>query len=1327
MQLRLIYYLLIISLVTLFTGEHFAYSQTVNFPFPQHFTYTEGTIFPSNYTQQQLDDSTSVFYTRWKERYLINGCEPNQYYVFWNYEGGGNPPNSISISEGHGYGMIITALFAGFDVNAKNYFDGLYRYFKTHPTESDSFLMAWNQITGCVNAANGGTSATDGDLDIAYALLLADKQWGSNGEIDYLAEAKNILLSLEQNCINPITSTVTLGNWVNSSNQNYYYGTRTSDFMFSHFQSFTLASKNPKWNQVKDKCYELISSIQNNYSASTGLLPDFIYQVNTQPKPAPANYLEGNNDGKYYYNACRVPWRVAMDYLHYGDIRAKNSLEKINTFIKSTTNSSPQNILPGYALNGTPIHTDYVDLPFIAPFAVSAMTDYSHQQWLNSMWNYLLTFSLNDASYYGNTLKLLSMIAVSGNWWNPQILTFGNSLYVSTNGNDNNPGTELLPLKTVQRALNIASAGTTIFVKEGIYNEKITFTHSGNVNDGFITLRNYGGDTAILDGTGKMGEQMILIENKSYLKIIGLEIQNNLNQSFGSGIWIKGNGTHIEIRNNRIHDMKATTNGDAMAISVYGTNATPFSNIIIDSNTIYNCQPGHSEALTLNGNVDTFQITHNIVHDVNNIGIDMIGGEGTCPDANQDAARNGICRNNIVYNAHSNYGGGYAAGIYSDGGINIIIENNLVFSSDAGFEIGCENQGRISSGIILRNNIAYNNDKRGIGIGGYNFPQTGKVINSYIVNNTLFNNDILNTTEGELVVEYTQNCWFENNIFYASSQNRLFVTTVGNNSGNIFNHNTWYSPGGNSSVTIDFNGTIYSSFTAYQNGTGQDGNSVFGNPLFIFPSSSFPDFHLLNNSPAINIGNNSLSTILGNFDYDGNERIQNGIVDCGAFEMNTNAPNPPQNLTVAGNDSLVILRWNKNSENNILRYRIYGSTTFHPISQIDSTTDTSITIVNLQRGVQYYFRITSVNTEILESGFSNEVNFTTLAFQMFRTFKSDTSLSKKANKVKIKKNVITVFPNIATVIENIFITNGKIFRLNLGIPQTSTNTKKYAWLQFKKSSEIGNLYTSSHTDNGIAYPIDSLRSGTKAKKMSKAITPTRKNFDNIAFEQGVVFKMNIVASEDTILPYGFGDLILDTSFVFIGKNLNGMALKNIAIYFDSVMTYWEIFGINNQTQYENLYSFSKHILKRINDGFFALMDTSNYEIDKNVIVKKPYSVKLDGVKLASEIGIIKQFTEKNISNFSEENNFLDKFSLKQNYPNPFNPKTKIKYEIAKSGFVNLKVFDVLGREIKTLVNESQNVGTYEIDFDASHLNSGMYFYKLTTNNFSEMKKMILVK
>jgi hypothetical protein len=85
------------------------------------------------------------------------------------------------------------------------------------------------------------------------------------------------------------------------------------------------------------------------------------------------------------------------------------------------------------------------------------------------------------------------------------------------------------------------------------------------------------------------------------------------------------------------------------------------------------------------------------------------------------------------------------------------------------------------------------------------------------------------------------------------------------------------------------------------------------------------------------------------------------------------------------------------------------------------------------------------------------------------------------------------------------------------------------------------------------------------------------------------------------------------------------------------------------------------------------------------------------------------------------------FSLLQNYPNPFNPSTKIRYELPNNGFVKLVVFDELGREIETLVNEKQNAGTYESIFNASQYPSGVYFYKLTTDNFTETKKMLMIK
>jgi hypothetical protein len=87
----------------------------------------------------------------------------------------------------------------------------------------------------------------------------------------------------------------------------------------------------------------------------------------------------------------------------------------------------------------------------------------------------------------------------------------------------------------------------------------------------------------------------------------------------------------------------------------------------------------------------------------------------------------------------------------------------------------------------------------------------------------------------------------------------------------------------------------------------------------------------------------------------------------------------------------------------------------------------------------------------------------------------------------------------------------------------------------------------------------------------------------------------------------------------------------------------------------------------------------------------------------------------------------EKFSLAQNYPNPFNPATNIKVNISKSGFVSLKVFDITGREAAVLIDEEMNAGIYNVDFNAMSLPSGVYFYRLETDSFSDTKKMILVK
>jgi len=85
------------------------------------------------------------------------------------------------------------------------------------------------------------------------------------------------------------------------------------------------------------------------------------------------------------------------------------------------------------------------------------------------------------------------------------------------------------------------------------------------------------------------------------------------------------------------------------------------------------------------------------------------------------------------------------------------------------------------------------------------------------------------------------------------------------------------------------------------------------------------------------------------------------------------------------------------------------------------------------------------------------------------------------------------------------------------------------------------------------------------------------------------------------------------------------------------------------------------------------------------------------------------------------------FSLAQNYPNPFNPVTSIKYSVPKQSLVKLVVYDVIGREVVTLVNEIRHAGNYNVSFDASNYASGVYFYRMESGDFTDVKKMVLIK
>ncbi len=440
---------------------------------------------------------------------------------------------------------------------------------------------------------------------------------------------------------------------------------------------------------------------------------------------------------------------------------------------------------------------------------------------------------------------------------------------------------------TIQSALNQAQPGDSILVKEKAtpYYEKINFPSGGNQTNGYITLMAYPGEHPVLDGSNvpnnpaSYTDDMVYMENISYVRIIGFEIRN-VNTPEGSGIRIYGYGSYIEIRNNEIHEIRGGgESGGAMGITVYGADDNqPISHIIIDGNHIHDCDPAWSEALTLNGNVEQFEVTHNIVEDVNNIGIDFIGGEDWL---SSKYARNGRCAWNQVFRANSPYEDGYAAGIYVDGGQDIVIENNVVSQCDLGIEIGAENAGVVTSGIKVRNNIVYKNGKAGLVFGGYD-ATTGRTKQCSFTGNTCYQNDVLKTGHGELWIQYAEDNEILNNIFYGNEQNVLLYSETGNVN-NTLNYNLWYTESGATNAKFVWNSQLYIGFGNYQNATGQDAESIFDNPAFTDAAQG--DFHLETNSPAIDRGDSAYQPDSTEKDMDGDSRRVGSRVDIGADEL----------------------------------------------------------------------------------------------------------------------------------------------------------------------------------------------------------------------------------------------------------------------------------------------------------------------------------------------------------------------------------------------------------------------------------------------------------
>jgi hypothetical protein len=485
------------------------------------------------------------------------------------------------------------------------------------------------------------------------------------------------------------------------------------------------------------------------------------------------------------------------------------------------------------------------------------------------------------------------------------------SVYVSTTGDDSNPGTKGKPWKTLQHAADVAIPGTTVNIRGGVYCQQVTVKVSGSAEKGFITFRSQPGETAVLDGScltppeggPRGGDALLALQNVSYVRIQGLEFRNYRTgdrRRTPAGIRVSGAGSHIEILKNNVHHIEQNfpgqdrpgSGGNGFGIAVYGTDAkTPISDLLVDGNEVHHLKTGSSESLVLNGNVAGFRVTRNIVHDNNNIGIDLIGYERSAPDPEVDRARDGVISGNLVYNITSKGNPAYgnevnSDGIYVDGGTRLLIERNIMHDVDFGIELASEHSGRTTSHITARNNLIYNCHTAGITIGGYD-EKRGITENCVIANNTLYGNDTWGTETGEFMMQfYMRNNVFVNNIIYVGRHGRVMTSKSGRMDRDVptvtMDHNLYYFPGGSGAAKWGFDNQDYPSFEDYVRGTGNDRNSRFADPLFVNPTAS--RFELRQGSPARGAGRDAGSAVTGTEDLAGTPRVKNGKIDIGCYQ-----------------------------------------------------------------------------------------------------------------------------------------------------------------------------------------------------------------------------------------------------------------------------------------------------------------------------------------------------------------------------------------------------------------------------------------------------------
>lgn len=495
----------------------FAKAQTATFPFPQNYNYAYG-------IKATISDPTIIQarFAEWKAKYYVeSGTHARIKYQVLGEDG------SATLSEDIGYGMLIMLYMDNTMNQSHACFDKLYNYYKANLDANGLMNAKTNAFTGNVLLANSVSSA---DIDVAQALLLADKQWGSAGTINYLSDASSLIQKIwtyETQAYNGSQIVKTSDNSSSLINPSY-----------SIINAFKLFSTNDinsshNWLELAKKSYSVINKTAN---VSTGLVPDWAFPdgsligVGSNVGDACASIANAESiacdlyQSYFLYDAVKTPWRMAQAYAWYGDVDAKIIAGAIANWSNTTFSGDPSNAFDGYNLDGTVISGlttsgfttkgKYHNALFAGCLGISGMVDAQYQNFVNTTWTYASISEGANSQSSTATPQLLLLLLMSGNM--PNFLDLNPSPVKAYNNSTGGCNTIFVSFNKALNASSVTASTSSWSVTTNNASTPITFT----VNS--VALSN-DGKTLALSLAAPIEEPLIQVSYSAISKISSVE------------------------------------------------------------------------------------------------------------------------------------------------------------------------------------------------------------------------------------------------------------------------------------------------------------------------------------------------------------------------------------------------------------------------------------------------------------------------------------------------------------------------------------------------------------------------------------------------------------------------------------------------------------------------------------------------------------------------------------------------------------------------------------------------------------------------------------